>query len=279
MEQTSTRWPRYTTTFKGNDMQLLNWNGTTPLWIASCAGHVNVVEALVARCAEVNMAQEVSTTKLGGACHVTSTAAFIGHFDIAQLLLNKGANVNKLSKVNFVKCPSLDSLVHWTDLRRCGKPPAKGADVDAAQEVCIGMSSYFSDVQDGCSPLWISSYNGHANIARLLVEQGADVNAADMDEYSLLCTAAQNGKLDVVQLLLKHGANVNQRTKVESHTTVQYFMVTTQHGHTPLRAASLQGHVNAAVLLLAHGANVDAAPEVEIPTMSWLIAESTIIIH
>jgi ankyrin repeat protein len=58
-------------------------------------------------------------------------------------------------------------------------------------------------------------------IARLLVENGADVNARQAGDFTPLHAAAQNGQVDMVQLLLDHAAEVNARTS-EGHSSLYF---------------------------------------------------------
>lgn len=60
------------------------------------------------------------------------------------------------------------------------------------------------------APLYYAALGGHPGMARLLLEDGADVDAADvLDGCTPLMQAAERGDIDMVVLLLKHGANVN----------------------------------------------------------------------
>ncbi|RDW75101.1 hypothetical protein BP6252_06243 [Coleophoma cylindrospora] len=93
------------------------------------------------------------------------------------------------------------------------------------------------------TPLHWASHNGHINIVKLLLEKGADVNAADKDSCSPLYWASQDGQIDVVKLLLEKGASIN----TAEHT-----------GWTPLHRASEDGHVDVVKLLLEMGANINA---------------------
>jgi tankyrase len=63
-----------------------------------------------------------------------------------------------------------------------------------------------------CStPLDFASMHGRADVAKLLIESGAEVDLADMYQRTPLRKAAFTGRYDVVKLLLEHGANVNAR--------------------------------------------------------------------
>ena len=48
-----------------------------------------------------------------------------------------------------------------------------------------------------------------ANLVRLLIESGANVNAKNGDHETALMYAASKGQVEVVELLIKNGADVN----------------------------------------------------------------------
>jgi ankyrin repeat protein len=79
---------------------------------------------------------------------------------------------------------------------------------------------------------------------RVLIKDGADVNAAQGDGSTALHWAARSGKADLVQMLLYAGANV---------------MATTRLGaYTPLMMAAQGGHSAVVATLIAGGADVNA---------------------
>ncbi|CAN0141621.1 unnamed protein product, partial [Chrysoparadoxa australica] len=57
------------------------------------------------------------------------------------------------------------------------------------------------------TPLHRAAKEGHLEIARLLVEKGAEVNAKGDAEWTPLHCSSFHGNLEVVQLLLNVGAN------------------------------------------------------------------------
>jgi ankyrin repeat protein len=51
------------------------------------------------------------------------------------------------------------------------------------------------------TPLFIAAYNGHLEMARALLEAGADVNKANSNDCTPLYAAAKEGHLEMVRLL------------------------------------------------------------------------------
>lgn len=80
------------------------------------------------------------------------------------------------------------------------------------------------------------------DIAKYLVDAGANVNAADSHGTTALMLAAYNS-LEMVAYLVEHGANVNARTKT---------------GQTALLDAAVEGQAAIVQYLLAHGADINA---------------------
>ena len=69
--------------------------------------------------------------------------------------------------------------------------------------------------------------NGHLEVVRLLLEAGADKNAADARGDNALITAALYGQLEVVRLLLEAGADKN--AAMANGTTA--LMLAAENGH------------------------------------------------
>ena len=88
-----------------------------------------------------------------------------------------------------------------------------------------------------------ASSSGNLNIAKLLLNNGAGVNALDDRGGSPLYKASQSWQFDVALLLLKSGADVNTRNK---------------YNKTPLHEASAIGNINISRLLLNAGADINA---------------------
>lgn len=94
---------------------------------------------------------------------------------------------------------------------------------------------------DGFMPLGLAAYFNQYGVAKILVEQGADVNqlADNASKVAPLHAAVAANSLDITRLLLENGAEVDAA----------------QHGGvTALHSAARRGNAVMVELLLAHGA-------------------------
>lgn len=143
-------------------------------------------------------------------------AAYMGHKEIVEILLNAGADVNhkvarkKFHGKNFMQIFSLQDKDGRT----------------ALSVTCM------------CSSVAID----HTNVARLLLERGADVQCQDNNGKTPLLCAASDGRLDLCRLLLAFNADVDHSDG---------------HQCTPLLSAASMGHGIIIDLLLANGAGLD----------------------
>ena len=65
--------------------------------------------------------------------------------------------------------------------------------------------------------------HGHVDVAKVLIQNGADVNAVDEDKWTALHFAAENGHVDVAKVLIQNGADVNAVVDVEDKWTALHF--------------------------------------------------------
>ncbi|KAJ5922830.1 hypothetical protein N7516_010533 [Penicillium verrucosum] len=106
--------------------------------------------------------------------------------------------------------------------------------------------------KDGRTPLQWALMYGHEAVARLLIENGADVNTSDKDGWTPLQMASSGGYEAVARLLIDNGANVNTSDKY-GWTPLD------KDGWTPLERAFKNGHDALARLLLENGADVNTS--------------------
>jgi len=121
------------------------------------------------------------------------------------------------------------------DVERVEALIAQGADLDAAQG-------------DGMTALHWAAEQGHATMARRLLDAGATVSVTTrLGAYTPLHMAARGGHAEVVAALLESGANPAARTSTG--------------GSTPLHFAAGTPSERTVALLIEHGANVNDREE------------------
>jgi len=61
------------------------------------------------------------------------------------------------------------------------------------------------------TPLHYAAWNGHLSVVEYLVNQKADINAKNKNNWTPLHYAAQNGHLSVVEYLVNQKADINAK--------------------------------------------------------------------
>ena len=158
---------------------------------------------------------------------------------IAPLLLDHGLDINAKNRNGKT---ALQLACWWGKLDLVKHLIQRGANI---HEVDKAKETLLVEVMGGGTSRPIPGQ--HPEIARLLIENGADVNTKDGFGDTVLMFACEQGHLDLAEFLLKRGADINQ---VNSRIF---------KGRTALMAAARAGQVEAVKLLLAHDAEVDAA--------------------
>jgi ankyrin repeat protein len=102
---------------------------------------------------------------------------------------------------------------------------------------------HYRGCDDETTPLHLASRQGHLEVARFLVECGADVTAEDKYGWTALHVVSSEGHIDLARLLIKCGADVTAQSRV---------------GSTPLHVALSESHFDLAQLLIEHDADVTA---------------------
>jgi len=151
----------------------------TPLMLAAKEGHLQVVNLLIAKGADVNAKADTSTS----AIFLTTNP------DIVQALIKGGADVN--IKTKYGTTP----LMMATNLEIVKLLVENKADVNAKDS-------------SGSSVLHSAVRNNNYEIVKYLIEKGANVNAKDNSGVSVLSRAKsiKNKNDKVIELLEKYGA-------------------------------------------------------------------------
>ncbi|XP_070541191.1 poly [ADP-ribose] polymerase tankyrase-2-like [Ptychodera flava] len=222
----------------GADVHAKDKGGLVPLHNACSYGHYEVTELLVKHGAVVNVADLWKFTPL-------HEAAAKGKYEICKLLLKHGADANKKNRdgntpLDLVKEGDQDVQ----DLLR-----GDAALLDAAKKGCLArVQKLVSPENINCrdsqgrnsTPLHLAAGYNNVEVAELLLENGADVNARDKGGLIPLHNASSYGHVDIAALLIKYGTCVN---------------ATDRWSFTPLHEAAQKGRTQLCALLLAHGAD------------------------
>ncbi len=105
-----------------------------------------------------------------------------------------------------------------------------------------------AEAADGFTPLHLAAFFGQLEVAAVLLERGApvDAEAGNPSHVQPLHSAAAGGHAAIAALLLERGADPDARQ---------------QGGFVPLHSAAARGDAVTARLLLDHGADRDARTE------------------
>jgi hypothetical protein len=137
------------------------------------------------------------------------------------------------------------------------------------------------------TPLHVASRQGHAVVAQLLLEHGADVMAKSEHERTPLHLASMYGHVEAARVLLEHGAGVDTKDRRTSHLRpgspynrrlsrrVRNEALIIVVESTPLGLALDAGHGDVARVLLEHGADRSIHTEVKRGIMPEIQLEPT----
>ena len=115
-------------------------------------------------------------------------------------------------------------------------------DLDLAKLLIDAGAKVNAATRNGAiTPLLMACRNGSAPMIELLLKSGADVNSATLTGTTALMMAASSGSADAVKALVDHGANVNAKDFA--------------HGQTALMFAASLNRADAIKMLMAHGAD------------------------
>jgi ankyrin repeat protein len=161
------------------------------------------------------------------------------HFQTAEVLRHNGADVDVCGDARTIP---LHSAAWYGDLEMVRALLNYKADHANARADFDWTPMHY--VSEGCLTSAIPNiYQSLPDVARLLLEHGADVNAQSLGNYdpgsTPLHITVERNRPEVVCVLLEHGANVGAEDS---------------QGRTPFQLASEKGYEEIMKLLSEHGA-------------------------
>lgn len=235
--------------------------GGTPLMLVSQRGDVASVELLLKHGANAN------ATEAANGQTAMMWAVAQRHPDVVAALLKAGADVGARSKssqrVVLLCCPAWAGDSEGTvALDEGGLTPLLFSTLDGDVASATRLLDAGADVNDvsaaGTSALVMAAYRGQSALVLLLLERGADANAAAAGYTALHC-AVLRGDREMVKMLLDHGANVNPRLTNGSFLkrgSREFAFDKSLIGATPFMLAARLGNLTVMRTLVAASANV-----------------------
>jgi len=203
------------------------------IWAAAEEGDVEAVKGYLAIDVNVDARDEVYE---GTPLHF---AAFKGRKEVAELLINEGADVNAKNQAD---ATPLDLAIEKNRdetvslLRKHGGKT--GSELKGGEPVVEATQPEPPTVKAPDILIHEAVAEGNIEAVKQHLNAGTDVNAKDEDSWTHLHFAASDGHKEVVELFIAKGADVNVKSKFDE---------------TPLDLAIINNETETADLLRKHG--------------------------
>ena len=150
-------------------------------------------------------------------------------------------------------------------------------------------NNLINDSLEGKTPLIIAVGNSYFETAKILIENGADVNSVDFEGWSALSYAVNNGDIGIAKLLLTNKAKIKgelllaiKSPIVESRIDMMKLLIdnkaninyTDDDGFTPLNIAIETGNMETVKLLITNGADVNSLMQDGVSLIGYAIAQN-----
>lgn len=273
------------TEYEGSNKYSFEEGDKTPLhWAVNEESNYQIVELLIEKGANVNAVHsEFELTPL-------HEAVMFGHYDVAELLINNGADVNAEDKEG--ETPFDSATLGRNDeisqlLRNHGGKhglihgAVAGGDFNAVKQFIeegIEVDLRFESREFRPTPLHTAVKFNQSDIAKLLIAEGADVNAKTENEVTPLMLATFGGSMELVELLIAEGADVNAESSGQK--TALDLAETENESDTPEQK---EAKIKIAEILRTHGGkskskdgnvlDLDGKPAGELVIAQWVKGE------
>jgi ankyrin repeat protein len=251
----------------GADPALAHPEGETPLMAAAFAGSLTTVKLLLESNADVNAVDSYQKQT------ALMRAAAEGHTEVIQALLDAKADPNKKAHVTGLE--ERKHADHATGGFTALMFAARNGHEAAIRALIKGGADPKLTNGDGATPTIIAIVNDRFDLAKTLVDLGADPNdgslyfAVDMHDATTDMRARDGsrlradhnntlGALDLVKFLLDRGADANKPFVGQLHS---YTLCCGEEiNSSPFYRAAVAADVDALKLMIAKGAKVEWSP-------------------
>jgi uncharacterized protein len=245
----------------------------TPLMEASRTGNVEAVKLLLDHGANVNAKESLRETT------AIMWAAEQDHADVIRLLVEHGAEAGAQSSIHGAK-KRYGVNYKGTEGHTGGMTAlvlaAREGGLSSVEALAAAKADLNQVAGDGSTAMLVAIQNGHYDVARFLLEHGANPNVQNEKGWNALYLTVKhrnietgtipvpnaNQAIDFVKMLLDKGADPNLRLKANTEIrNGQRATWLNEAGATPFLRAALCGDIEVMKLLLAHGADPKIATD------------------
>ena len=162
---------------------------------------------------------------------------------IAERHLKAAKHLIETMDVNVISASSNEVLVssHWINHTALTLAIERGY-IEIAKLLIDKGANINIQNREGHTALMLASIEGHIEIAKLLIDKGANINIQNREGHTALMLASIEGHTEIAKLLIDKGANINIQNRED---------------HTALMLASIKSHTEIAKLLIDKGAGIN----------------------
>uniref|UniRef100_A0A7N8XE42 Protein phosphatase 1 regulatory subunit n=1 Tax=Mastacembelus armatus TaxID=205130 RepID=A0A7N8XE42_9TELE len=193
---------------RGADINYANVDGLTALHQACIDDNVDMVTFLVEHGACINQPDNEGWIPL-------HAAASCGYLDIAEYLIRQGANVGVVNSegetpLDIAEEEAMEELLQneinrqGVDIEAARKEEERIMLRDARQWLNSGQIQDIRHAKSGGTALHVAAAKGYAEVLKLLIQAGYDVNIKDYDGWTPLHAAAHWGKEEACRILVEN---------------------------------------------------------------------------
>ena len=157
-------------------------------------GNILILKKHIDAETDLNLRDEEANTPL-------HNAALLGHVEIVKLLISNGANINVKNRV--------------------GMTPLHEASKKEIAEILLANNANVNARAKGITPLHVAASVNDNDVSKILIINGADINAKDDSEITPLHYAVSFYAREIVQLLITNGVDLNT-TDSDYKTALDY---------------------------------------------------------